>query len=459
MPPAIMIVDDEQSILDTLGILLRSEGFATHTFQNGREAMEQLTTLSPDLVLTDIRMPAITGLEILETVHKWDPLIPVILMTAQASLQSAVKAVNEGAYYYLQKPFGNDELVALCRRAAETRLLKTENKELKKEIRRRERSDEARPIGKNRAFMDVLRMAETVAPTDSTVLITGESGTGKEVLARYIHRLSARDTGPFVSINCGALPESLLESELFGHVKGSFTGAVRDKDGLMVAARGGTFFLDEVAEMSPGLQVKFLRALQEREVVPVGATEPVRIDVRIIAATNRDPENEIRAGNFRSDLYYRLNVITLHIPPLRDRLDDIPQLAENVLRKLNAARSNGDSVPVHLSEEALAALQVYDWPGNVREMENALERAAILSVGDPEIALGALPARITTPLPQPLVAERAPTNPTLELVERAYIMWVLGAEGGNKARAAEVLGIDPSTLYRKLSRYGVAGAS
>jgi DNA-binding NtrC family response regulator len=457
MPPAIMIIDDEQSILDTLGILLRSEGFATQTFQNGREAMEQLTTLSPDIVVTDIRMPAITGLEVLETVHKWDPLVPVILMTAQASLQSAVKAVNEGAYYYLQKPFGNDELVALCQRAVETRLLKTENKELKKEIRRREKSDEARPIGKNRAFLDILRMAETVAPTDSTVLITGESGTGKEVLARFIHRLSARETGPFVSINCGALPESLLESELFGHVKGSFTGAVRDKDGLMVAARGGTFFLDEVAEMSPGLQVKFLRALQEREIVPVGATEPVRIDVRIIAATNRDPENEIRAGNFRSDLYYRLNVITLHIPPLRDRLDDIPLLAENVLRKLNAARSNGDSVPARLSEEALAALQVYDWPGNVREMENALERAAILSAGDHEISLDALPGRITTPLPQPLVAERAPTNPTLELVERAYIMWVLGAEGGNKARAAEVLGIDPSTLYRKLNRYGVAG--
>jgi two-component system response regulator HydG len=459
MAANILIIDDEQSILDTLGILLRSEGFGTLTFQNGREAMARLAELAPDLVLTDIRMPAIGGLEVLETVRKWDVHVPVILMTAQASLQSAVKAVNEGAFYYLQKPFTNDELVALVRRAVENRTLKTENNELKREIRRRERTDEARPIGKNRLFLEVLRMAETVAPTDSTVLITGDSGTGKEVLARYVHRLSTRETGPFISINCGALPESLLESELFGHTKGSFTGAIRDKDGLMVAARGGTFFLDEVAEMSPALQVKFLRALQEREVVPVGATEPVKIDVRIVAATNRDPEKEIRSGRFRSDLYYRLNVITLHIPSLRERMDDIPLLAEHFLRKLNANRSNGSSVPLRLSEEAMAALARYEWPGNVRELENALERAAILAAGEDEIPADALPQRITMPEPTPLVSERAPTNPTLELVEKAYILWVLDAEGGNKARAAEVLGIDPSTLYRKLNRYGVAGAT
>jgi transcriptional regulator with PAS, ATPase and Fis domain len=312
-------------------------------------------------------------------------------------------------------------------------------------------------VGKNRAFLDVIRLSETVAPTDSTVLITGESGTGKEVVARYIHRLSERECGPFISINCGALPETLLESELFGHVKGSFTGAVRDKEGLMAAARGGTFLLDEVAEMSPGLQVKFLRALQEREIVPVGATEPVKIDVRIIAATNRDLEQEIRSGHFRSDLYYRLNVITLHIPPLRDRLDDIPLLAEQFLSRLNESR-RGARGPIRLTDEGLAALQRYDWPGNVRELENALERAAILSPGD-EIAVDALPGRVKAPAAQPLVSERAPGNPTLELVERAYILWVLESEGGNKARAAEVLGIDPSTLYRKLNRYGMATTS
>jgi DNA-binding NtrC family response regulator len=459
MAATVLIIDDEQSILDTIGILLRSEGFQAHTYQNGRDAIDKLGELKPDLILSDIRMPAISGIEVLEAVRAKDPGIPVILMTAQASLQSAIRAVNEGAYYYLQKPFGNDELVTLCRRAVETRTLKTENTELKKEIKRRQVVIGEKPIGKNRPFLDMVRMAETVSPTDSTVLITGESGTGKEVLARYIHRLSARGSGPFVSINCGALPESLLESELFGHMKGSFTGAVRDKEGLMAAARGGTFFLDEVAEMSPGLQVKFLRALQEREVVPVGATEPVRIDVRIIAATNRELEKEIRAGTFRSDLYYRLNVITLHIPPLRDRKDDIPLFAEHFLHRLNESRTNGNTVPATLGENAMDALQAYDWPGNVREMENALERAAILSAGQDAIPLDALPQRITRPAPEPLVADRTPANPTLELVERAYIMWVLETEGGNKARAADVLGIDPSTLYRKLNRYGMPETS
>jgi len=443
--PRIVIIDDERGILETIEILLRGEGFDPIGVQSPREALQRLSELDPDIVLTDIRMPGVSGLEILQAMRAYDPEVPVILMTAQASLQTAVQAVNEGAFYYLQKPFSNAELVTLCRRAAETRLLSRENKALKREIRRREDTT-ARPIGKNRAFIDLVKLAETVAPTDSTVLITGESGTGKEVVARYIHRLSDRDGGPFVSINCGALPENLLESELFGHVKGSFTGAVRDRDGLLVAARGGTFFLDEVAEMSPALQVKLLRALQEREVVPVGATQPVGIDVRIIAATNRDLDQEIRRGGFRSDLYYRLNVIALHLPPLREREDDIELLAEHFLRR----QSNGTTL--RLSNEALAALLRYDWPGNVRELENALERAAILTKGE-IIPLDALPQRIVSPAPAPLVSERPAANPTLELVERAYILWVLQAEGGNKARAAEVLGIDPSTLYRKLNRY------
>lgn len=426
--------------------------------QSGREALEQFDRLRPDIVLTDIRMPALSGLDVLSEVRRRDAQVPVILMTAQASLQSAMKAVNEGAFYYLQKPFANDELLALCRRAADARRLTAENTELKREIRRRSNGDGTRPIGRNRAFIGVLKLAETVSPTDSTVLITGESGTGKEIVARYIHRTSMREAGPFVSINCGALPENLLESELFGHVKGSFTGAVKDKDGLLVAAKGGTFFLDEVGDMSPALQVKFLRALQEREVVPVGATEPVKIDVRIIAATNRDLEQEIRRGTFRSDLYYRLNVITLHLPPLRERMEDIPLLAEHFLDGLRARRSSGDNgAPLRLSAEGLAALQGYDWPGNVRELENALERAAILSRGD-VIGADALPGRINEPAQASLVSEKPPSTPTLDLIERAYIVWVLQAEGGNKARAAEVLGIDPSTLYRKLNRYGMSEA-
>jgi two-component system response regulator HydG len=238
-------------------------------------------------------------------------------------------------------------------------------------------------------------------------------------------------------------------------VKGSFTGAVKDKDGLLVAARSGTFFLDEIGETSPGLQVKLLRALQEREVVPVGATEPLTIDVRVIAATNRDLEQEIRRGSFRSDLYYRLNVITLHLPPLRDRLDDVPLLAEYFLQRMSADR-NGKGPDLQLTEEGMAVLQRYDWPGNVRELENALERAAILCGATGKIDVDALPARVVSPVPAPLISERSPGNPALEVIERAYILWVLQAEGGNKARAAEVLGIDPSTLYRKLNRYGVA---
>ena len=452
MKPKVLVIDDESSILNTLQILLRGEGFEVEVAQSGRDALDRLADIGPDIVLTDVRMPGVTGLEVLSAVREKDPETPVILMTAQASLQTAVQAVNQGAFYYLQKPFTNDDMIALLRRAAETRVLKQENKALKREIRRRDSSRGARPIGRNRQFVDVLKLAETVAPTDSTVLITGESGTGKEILARYIHSLSDREGGPFVSINCGALPENLLESELFGHVKGSFTGAVRDKEGLLVAARGGTFFLDEIGETSPSLQVKLLRALQEREVIPVGATEPVPIAVRVIAATNRDLEQEIRKGSFRTDLYYRLNVVSLHLPPLRERRDDLPLLAEHFLNRLtHDGSSNGG---YRLTESALDALTHYDWPGNVRELENALERAAILAPSG-TMDLEHLPQRVVEPPAMPLVADAPPANPTLEVIERAYIMWVLAAEGGNKARAAEVLGIDPSTLYRKLARYGV----
>ncbi|HEX6589377.1 MAG TPA: sigma-54 dependent transcriptional regulator [Longimicrobiales bacterium] len=449
MKPRVLVIDDESSILNTLQILLRGEGFEVEVAQSGRDAIARLSDIRPDIVLTDVRMPGVTGIDVLTAVREQDPETPVVLMTAQASLQSAVQAVNQGAFYYLQKPFSNDDMVAICRRAAETRVLKQENRALKREIRRRDTSRGARPIGRNRQFVEMLRLAETVAPTDSTVLITGESGTGKEILARFIHSLSDRNEGAFVSINCGALPENLLESELFGHVKGSFTGAVKDKEGLLVAARGGTFFLDEIGETSPALQVKLLRALQEREVIPVGATEPVPIDVRVIAATNRDLEQEIRKGSFRTDLYYRLNVVSLHLPPLRDRRDDVPLLAEHFLGRLS---HDGDGF--RLTEPALDALRHYDWPGNVRELENALERAAILSPSG-VMDLEQLPERVVTPPSTPLVADAPPVNPTLEVIERAYIMWVLNAEGGNKGRAAEVLGIDPSTLYRKLARYGV----
>jgi DNA-binding NtrC family response regulator len=447
--PSVLVVDDESGILDTLRILLRNEGFEVTTAQGGKAGLEQIRSGAHDLILSDVRMPQVSGLDILNSAREQDPMTPVILMTAQASLQSAIGAVNQGAFYYIQKPFSNDELVAILRRACEFRAVRVENKQLKQEIRRRDKTAVTRPIGKSKRFLEVLKLAEHVSPTESTVLIQGESGTGKEVVARYIHNLSNRVDGPFLSINCGALPENLLESELFGHVKGSFTGAVRDKQGLFAAARGGSFFLDEVGEMPPSLQVKLLRVLQEREAIPVGATEAIPVDVRIIAATNRDLEEEIRRGNFRSDLFYRLNVIAINLPPLRERRDDLLLLIESFLQSL--AQETGAEAKA-LASEALDAVMVYEWPGNVRELENALEHAVVLSRGN-VIDGASLPERITKRRKEPLVAERSYRNPTLEVIERAYIMWVLQAEGGNKTRAAEVLGIDPSTLYRKLSRY------
>jgi two-component system response regulator HydG len=446
---SILIVDDESGILDTLRILLRKEGFEVTTAQGGKAGLEQIRSGNHDIVLTDVRMPQVSGLDILQVAREQDSMTPVILMTAQASLQTAIAAVNAGAFYYIQKPFSNDELLAIIRRACEYRQIRVENRQLKQDIRRKDRSSVTRPIGKSRRFMDVLRLAEQVAPTDSTVLIQGESGTGKEVIARFLHNLSNRAEGPFLSINCGALPENLLESELFGHVKGSFTGAVRDKQGLFAAARGGTFFLDEVGEMPPSLQIKLLRVLQEREVIPVGATETIPVDVRIVAATNRDLEEEVRRGHFRSDLFYRLNVIAMDLPSLRDRRDDLVLLIDHFFQELAA---DGGAGPKALTSDALDAVMVYDWPGNVRELQNALEHAVVLSKGS-LIEPAALPERITRRRREPLVAERSSPNPSLDVIERAYIMWVLQAEGGNKTRAAEVLGIDPSTLYRKLSRY------
>ncbi|MFI5279861.1 MAG: sigma-54-dependent transcriptional regulator [Gemmatimonadales bacterium] len=447
--PTILVVDDESAILDTVRILLKNEGFDVTVAQGGKAGLEQIGQNAFHVVLSDIRMPGAGGIDILKAAREKDADTPVVLMTAQAELRTAIEAVNQGAFHYIQKPFTNDELVGICRRAAETRQLKVENKSLKKEIRRLGRTQSVRPLGTSRVFVETLRLAEMVAPTDSTVLISGESGTGKEVIARYIHELSPRADGQFVSINCGALPENLLESELFGHTKGSFTGAVKDHEGLFVAAQGGTFLLDEIGETTPATQVKLLRVLQEREVIPVGATEAVSVDARIIAATNRELEEEMRTGRFRSDLFYRLNVIAIHLPPLRSRKDDIPTLAEAFLARMAAERK---VEPHTLGADALEVIMAYDWPGNVRELENALERAATLSKAR-EITAAALPGRVTERRAEPLVSDRPAVNPVLDVIERAYILYVLQAEGGNKTRAAEVLGIDPSTLYRKLGRY------
>jgi two-component system response regulator HydG len=447
--PTVLVIDDELGILDAIRILLKSEGFIPYTALGGKKGLEQIAALKPELIITDVRMPDVTGLDILASVRAHDPEAVVILMTAQASLQSAIGAVNNGAFYYIQKPFRNEELVTIVRRAAEHRNLRRENRTLKSEVKRRDRT--GRPVGESKTWLDALHVAESVAATDSTVLLQGESGTGKEVVARYIHELSMRAGKPFLSINCGALPESLLESELFGHVKGSFTGASRDKEGLFFTAGEGTFLLDEIGETTPATQVKLLRVLQQREVIPVGATEARPVNARVIAATNRELEEEIKRGNFRSDLFYRLNVISIILPPLRNRPGDVALLAETFLKR--SAEARGES-PRTLTPEALEAMESYSWPGNVRELENALERAAILAKGD-SIPVSALPERVVERTTEPLVSEATQINPTLDTIERAYIMWVLENEGGNKARTADVLGIDSSTLYRKLSRYGL----
>jgi len=356
--PTVLVIDDETGILESLRILLKNEGFLPVIANGGKQALEQLADLRPDIILSDVRMPNVGGVQVLSAARALDPEMPVILMTAQATLQSAMQAVNEGAFYYIQKPFRNDELLAILRRAAEHRMLRVENRSLRQEITRRERTASGRPAGTSKCWLDVVRLAEVVAPTDSTILIGGESGTGKEIIARYIHDLSQRAQGQFLSINCGALPESLLESELFGHVKGSFTGAVKDKSGLFTAAAGGTFFLDEIGETTSATQVKLLRVLQHREVIPVGATDAQPIDVRLLAATNRDLEEAIKNGNFRSDLFYRLNVIAIHLPPLRERRDDIPILIDLYLRgRLDLDGFVSETIGLGDVEEAFARMQ------------------------------------------------------------------------------------------------------
>ena len=300
--PLLLLIDDEMGLVESLTVLLQDEGFDVVSEVTGADGVDKFKEVTPDIVLTDVRMPKTSGIEVLEEIRRSAPEVPVVLMTAQASLQSAIQAVNLGATHYVQKPFENDELVAILRRSLDWGRLKKENAGLKRELNKQKALKVGRPIGVSPPFEDALKMAENVADSESTILLSGESGTGKEVFARYIHDLSSRSTRRFLSLNCGALPEGLLESELFGHVKGSFTGAVRDKEGLFVAASGGTFFMDEVGELSPSTQVKLLRVLQQREVIPVGSTDPVAVDVRLIAATNRDLERELEEGRFRRDL-------------------------------------------------------------------------------------------------------------------------------------------------------------
>jgi DNA-binding NtrC family response regulator len=445
----ILVIDDEDSIRDYLSMMLEREGYEVRASADGRKALKLYAQEAFDVVITDIQLPGIDGIEVLKTLRERDPTIPVVIVTGHASQESAIEALNLGAFYYLLKPVSNDELKQVVRNALEVRKLRDENAVLGRAL---SVSDEREMVGSSPEMHAVFDLINRVATTSSTVLLYGESGTGKELVARAIHARSARADKRFVSINCGAMPETLLESELFGHVKGSFTGAVRDKRGLFVVAEGGTFFLDEVSETSTAIQVKLLRVLQEREVVPVGGTKPTKVDVRVIAATNADLLRRIEDGAFRKDLYYRLNVIPVTIPPLRERRDDIPLLVNHFLKRLTGGAKS-------VSDDAMDVLVAYEWPGNVRELENILERAVILSDGSTITAeslnVSIFPERLRKRARGAPAEELGVSGVTLEEVERRYLLQTLEETGWKKKQAAEMLGINPSTLYRKLQRYGM----
>jgi DNA-binding NtrC family response regulator len=443
----ILVVDDEQSMTQFLGIVLRKEGYEVTTVNSGRDALERVKAEPFDVVITDIKMPGMDGIQLLEGIKKHDINIPVVLMTAYASQQSAIDAVNLGAYQYLLKNAKNDEIKLVVRNALEMRRVRSENQYLKRELKRGH--EEKTIIGTSEEMTRVFKMVDKVADSEATILIQGDSGTGKELIAREIHYRSRRATGPFVSINCGAIPRDLLESNLFGHMKGSFTGAVKDTPGLFVVAEGGTFFLDEVGEMPFATQVKLLRALQEREIIPVGGTQPIKIDCRLVAATNQDLEREVAEGRFRADLFFRLNVIPLRMPPLRQRRDDIPLLVDHFLKR----NAHGGPLKV-VAKEAMELLMKHDWPGNVRELENVMERALVLDEGG-VIGPEDLPDKIRFGHSQKGSLIIDSPNMTLEELEKEYILKVLNYTRWQKKRSSELLGINASTLYRKLIAYGI----
>jgi two-component system response regulator HydG len=402
-----------------------------------------------DVAMIDLRMPEVGGLEVLRAIREADSRCQAILMTGFATIDTAVEAIKLGAMDYLNKPLDFarvEQLLAAVREEIERRkrLMAIET-----DVARR--LEFCGMVGRSPVMQELFGLVRRLAPHVHVAVITGETGTGKELVARGLHQLGPRRENRFVTINCSAVVETLFESELFGHVRGAFTGASETKPGLFEVADGGTIFLDEIGELPLTVQAKLLRVLESGEVNRVGSLESRKVNVHIIAATNRDLRAEVAAGRFRSDLYYRLNVIALHVPPLRDRRDDIPILTHHFLSREAAAHS---TVERELSDATMELLIKYDWPGNVRELENALERAAVVSQSG-VIQPDALPDRVrSAPMPQ-LIADAQPANPPMEVIERAYIHWVLQAEGGNKTRAAEVLGIDPSTLYRKLNRYGI----
>ncbi|SMC27369.1 DNA-binding transcriptional response regulator, NtrC family, contains REC, AAA-type ATPase, and a Fis-type DNA-binding domains [Desulfacinum hydrothermale DSM 13146] len=448
MTERILIVDDEKVARENLQYVLKKEGYHVVAVDSGFRALKELERTEFDLVMTDLRMERVDGMDVLERTKELWPQTEVIVVTGYATVATAVEAMKKGAYHYLPKPYKLEEVRILVRKALERRELEKEVQELRRQVRQETGGPVI--IGKSDKMHQLLRLAEQIAPTDTSVLILGETGTGKELVARFLHAKSQRGDRPFLAINCGAFSEELLANELFGHEKEAFTGAGSTKKGLLEAAHGGTVFLDEIGEMPPAMQVKLLRVLQEKKLIRVGGTEEIPVDIRVVAATNRNLLKEVKRGRFRQDLFYRINVITLYVPPLVERRDDIPLLCRHFLDKF--ARAQQKEI-AEISEEVLEVLMQYEFPGNVRELENIVERAVALAQGD-RIEVNHLPPdlqQLTLRVPRPARREFL----TLEEYEKEYILWVLKKVKGNKTKAAEILGIDRVSLWRRLKRFGV----
>ena len=444
----ILVVDDERVAVRNLEHVLKKEGYDVVGTESGTNALKLLEEHPFDVVLTDLRMEKVDGLQILKRCRELYPDTEVVMITGYATLESAVEAMKKGAFHYVAKPFKLDLVRNVVKEAIEKVKLKKENRLLRDQIENFQ--GKVKIITQDTGMVRLLDTAKQIAPTDCNVLLTGESGTGKEVFAKYIHLNSSRAEGPFFAINCGAFTEELLSNELFGHEKGAFTGAVTTKKGLVEMASNGTLFLDEITEMPPSMQVKLLRVIQEKEVLRVGGTEPVMVDVRFIGATNRDIHDTVKTGRFRQDLYFRLNVVSLHIPPLSERRDDIPLLSYYFLKRFTTLMKKDIK---EISPEAMALLMSYDFPGNVRELENIIERGVALANGN-IIEVAHLPEDLRA-LSIRTFRKKEGKIPSLEDQEMAYINWVLHEMGGNKTIAAQILGIDRVSLWRKLKKYGL----